>query len=141
MWRLSWMVASAPTCDSRESTFRALRGRCCSVASAFPPARQSGGLLVYSQIPAVDLSGYGKVQRERILHALANAVPGGSQIFEGLQYLPTPLFPPQSQIVLVSPLLEDEPPDPYPAPSRAVSSAGDLPDPCHSRCRFCRASG
>lgn len=51
---------------------------------------------------------YGKIQRQRILHALAGAAPGGSQIFEGLQHLPTRLFPPESQLVLVSPLLEDD---------------------------------
>jgi uncharacterized protein (DUF58 family) len=54
------------------------------------------------------MPGYGKIQRERILHALAAAAPGGSQIFEGLQHLPTRLFPPESQLVLVSPLLEED---------------------------------
>jgi uncharacterized protein (DUF58 family) len=54
------------------------------------------------------MPGYGRIQRERILHALAAAAPGGSQVFEGLQHLPTRLFPPESQLVLVSPLLEDD---------------------------------
>jgi uncharacterized protein (DUF58 family) len=66
------------------------------------------GLLVYSQYLHWTLPGYGKLQRERILHALSRAAPGASQIFEGLQYLPARLFPLQSQIVLVSPLLEDD---------------------------------
>jgi uncharacterized protein (DUF58 family) len=66
------------------------------------------GLLVYSQYLQWTMPGYGKIQRERILHALASAAPGGSQIFEGLQHLPTRLFPPESQLVLVSPLLEDD---------------------------------
>ena len=49
--------------------------------------------------------GYGKVQRERIMQALARAQPGDSQVFDELDYLPTRFFPPKSQIVLVSPLL------------------------------------
>jgi uncharacterized protein (DUF58 family) len=66
------------------------------------------GLLVYSQYLQWTMPGYGKVQRERILHALSRAAPGASQIFEGLQYLPARLFPAESQIVLVSPLVEDD---------------------------------
>lgn len=66
------------------------------------------GLLVYSQYIQWTVPGYGRLQRERILHALSRAALGSSQVFEGLQYLPTRLFPPESQIVLVSPLLEDD---------------------------------
>jgi uncharacterized protein (DUF58 family) len=66
------------------------------------------GLLVYSQYLQWTLPGYGRIQRQRILHALSQATPGSSQIFEGLQYLPARLFPPESQIVLISPLVEDD---------------------------------
>ncbi len=66
------------------------------------------GLLIYSRYVQWTLPGYGKLQRERILQALSAAAPGASQIFEGLQYLPTRVFPSESQIVLVSPLLEDD---------------------------------
>jgi uncharacterized protein (DUF58 family) len=66
------------------------------------------GLLVYSQFLQWTYPGYGRVQRERILYALSRAEPGASQVFEGLQYLPARLFPPQSQIILISPLLEDD---------------------------------
>jgi len=79
-----------------------------TLASALLQQGNRVGLLVYSQYLQWTYPGYGRVQRERILHALANAAPGGSQIFEGLQYLPTRLFPPESQIVLVSPLVEDD---------------------------------
>lgn len=79
-----------------------------SLASAFLRDGNRVGLLVYSQYLQWTIPGYGKIQRERILHALAAAAPGGSQIFEGLQHLPTRLFPPESQLVLVSPLLEDD---------------------------------
>jgi len=66
------------------------------------------GLLVYAAFLRWTLPGYGKVQREKILHSLAHARPGGSQVFSDFQHLPTRLFPPESQIILVSPLHEDD---------------------------------
>ncbi len=42
------------------------------------------------------------------MHALAAARTGASQVFDGLQYLPTRMFPSESQIVLISPLVEDD---------------------------------
>jgi uncharacterized protein (DUF58 family) len=65
-------------------------------------------LLVYAAFLRWTLPGYGKMQRERILHSLAHARPGGSDIFSDLQHLPTRLFPSNSQIILVSPLHEDD---------------------------------
>jgi uncharacterized protein (DUF58 family) len=79
-----------------------------SIASAFLQQGNRVGLLIYSHYLHWTFPGYGKVQRERILRALASATPGASQIFEGLQYLPTRLFPPESQIILISPLLEND---------------------------------
>jgi len=66
------------------------------------------GLLVYAMFLRWTVPGYGKVQRERILHSLAHAKPGGSEVFSDFAHLPTQLFPAESQIVLVSPLLEDD---------------------------------
>jgi uncharacterized repeat protein (TIGR01451 family) len=66
------------------------------------------GLLIYASYLAWTFPGYGKIQRERILHALANAKTGESQVFSDLEHLPTRLFPPESQMVLVSPLSEDD---------------------------------
>lgn len=66
------------------------------------------GLLVYGAFLQWTLPGYGKVQRERILHSLAQARPGGSEVFSDLEHLPTRLFPSESQIVLISPLIEDD---------------------------------
>ena len=79
-----------------------------ALADAFLAQGNRVGLLIYSHYLQWTLPGYGKLQRERILHALSGAAPGASQIFDGLQYLPTRVFPTQSQIVLVSPLLEDD---------------------------------
>ncbi len=66
------------------------------------------GLLVYAAFLRWTLPGYGKFQREKILFSLAHARPGGSEVFADFQHLPTRLFPPESQIVLVSPLHEDD---------------------------------
>lgn len=66
------------------------------------------GLLVYAAFLHWTIPGYGKIQREKILYALAHAKPGGSDVFANFQHLPTRLFPPRSQIVLVSPLHEDD---------------------------------
>jgi uncharacterized protein (DUF58 family) len=66
------------------------------------------GLLIYASYLAWTFPGYGKIQRERILHALANARTGESQVFSDLEHIPTRLFPPETQMVLVSPLSEDD---------------------------------
>jgi len=66
------------------------------------------GLLVYAAFLGWTIPGYGKIQREKILYSLAHARPGGSDVFAGLEHLPTRLFPPESQIILVSPLHEDD---------------------------------
>jgi uncharacterized protein (DUF58 family) len=62
------------------------------------------GLLLYGAGIDWIVPGYGKVQRERILRRLLTAEPGKSQVFQSLNYLPTRLFPPRSQLVFVSPL-------------------------------------
>jgi uncharacterized protein (DUF58 family) len=66
------------------------------------------GLLVYATYLGWTFPGYGKVQRERILHSLAHAKSGGSDVFADFGHLPARLFPPESQIVLVSPLTDDD---------------------------------
>jgi uncharacterized protein (DUF58 family) len=62
------------------------------------------GLFMHGGFVDWTFPGYGKVQRERILQALARAQLQQSQVFEKLSYLPTRLFPIRSQLVLVSPL-------------------------------------
>jgi uncharacterized protein (DUF58 family) len=63
------------------------------------------GLLLYGHYLQWTFPGYGKIQRERILQALARAEPGDSLVFADLEHIPTQFFPPHSQIVLVSPLV------------------------------------
>jgi uncharacterized protein (DUF58 family) len=63
------------------------------------------GLLLYGNTMDWTFPGYGKIQRERILRALARAALGDAPVFEELDHIPTRLFPPRTQLVLISPLL------------------------------------
>jgi uncharacterized protein (DUF58 family) len=66
------------------------------------------GLLVYGAYLDWTLPGYGKIQRERIMNALSHAEVGVSSVFAGLEHLSPRMFPPESQIVLVSALVNDD---------------------------------
>jgi uncharacterized protein (DUF58 family) len=79
-----------------------------SLADALLSQGNRVGLLLYSAYLSWTFPGYGKIQRERILHALANARTGESQVFSDLEHIPTRLFPPESQIVFVSPLNDED---------------------------------
>jgi len=79
-----------------------------SIADALLTQGNRVGLLLYSTYLGWTFPGYGKIQRERILHALANARTGDSQVFSDLEHMPTRLFPPESQIVFISSLVEDD---------------------------------
>ncbi|RPJ16706.1 MAG: DUF58 domain-containing protein [Chloroflexi bacterium] len=79
-----------------------------SLADALLNQGNRVGLLLYASFLGWTFPGYGKIQRERILHALANAKTGESQVFSDLEHIPTRLFPPESQLIFVSPLMEDD---------------------------------
>jgi len=79
-----------------------------SLADAFLTQGNRVGLLHYGRYLDWTFPGYGKVQRERILQALAHAQTGGSPVFSGLEHVPVRFFPAHSQVVLVSPLHEDD---------------------------------
>ncbi len=79
-----------------------------SIADALLNQGNRVGLLLYATYLGWTLPGYGRIQRERILHTLANARTGDSQVFSDLEHIPTRLFPPESQIVFISPLTEDD---------------------------------
>jgi uncharacterized protein (DUF58 family) len=78
-----------------------------SLSDAFLASGNRVGLLIYGQFIKWTLPGYGKRQRERVLHALARAVPGDSQAFASI-YIPRALFPVNSQLVFISPLVDDD---------------------------------
>ena len=79
-----------------------------SLADVFLLQGNRVGLLVYSSYLAWTLPGYGKIQRERIMQALARAETGASTVFAGLEHLSPRMFPSESQIVLVSSLAQDD---------------------------------
>ena len=93
-----------------ESLFEYAVEVAASLADSFLSDGNRVGLLVYGRGLERTLPDYGKIQRRRILQALAQARVGDSLVFDSLDYLPTRFFPAKSQIVLVSPLCDDDPP-------------------------------
>jgi len=79
-----------------------------SLADSFLSDGNRVGLLLYGTQLDWAYPAYGKVQRERILQNLARAKPGESMVFEKLANLPKRLFPPNAQLVLISPLQSDD---------------------------------
>jgi len=66
------------------------------------------GMLLYGGPLNWTFPGYGKIQKERMLQALANAELGANPIFEDLGYIPTRLFPLRTLLIIFSPFLEDD---------------------------------
>lgn len=79
-----------------------------TLADAFLSYGNRVGLFLYGGAIDWTFPGSGKVQRERILRALARAKMERSQVFDKLSHLPTRLFPVRSQLVLISPLQPDD---------------------------------
>jgi uncharacterized protein (DUF58 family) len=75
-----------------------------SLADMFLKEGHCLSLLVYSTAILRVFPGYGKIQRERILRALAHAETGINYAMEHLRYFPTRLLPPRGQLVYISPL-------------------------------------
>ncbi|MBP7725913.1 MAG: DUF58 domain-containing protein [Candidatus Bipolaricaulis sp.] len=87
--------------DLLDHAARAAAGLC----QAFLSQGHRVGLLVYGAYLDWVFPGYGRRHGERLLHKLARATIGSSEVFAELAHLPTRLLRPGSQIVLVSPLL------------------------------------
>jgi uncharacterized protein (DUF58 family) len=79
-----------------------------ALADSFLNSGNRVSLFLYGSYIDWTLPGYGKLQREKILQSLARATVGDSQVFERLQNIPARLFPSKSQLVLISPLLQDD---------------------------------
>lgn len=79
-----------------------------SIADAVLQDGHRVSLLVYGFGMERVYPGYGKVQKKRIMQALAQAEPGDNYALESLVYLPTRLFAARSQIILISPLNSDD---------------------------------
>jgi uncharacterized protein (DUF58 family) len=81
-----------------------------SLADYFISRGNRVGLLIYGSHIDWTYPGFGKMQREKLLQALARAELSDRAVFEDLENIPTRLFPSGSQLVLVSPLVEDDVP-------------------------------
>jgi uncharacterized protein (DUF58 family) len=79
-----------------------------SLSDVFLSQGNRVGLLVYGSYLDWTFPGYGKIQRELIMHSLARAEAGDSSVFADLHHLSPRMFPPESQIVLVSTLTQDD---------------------------------
>jgi uncharacterized protein (DUF58 family) len=104
--------------DARERTNVTMDGKplfeyaveaTAALADSFLSDGNRVGLLVYGRGLERTFPGYGKHQRQRILRALSQAQVGDSLVFDSLDYLPTRFFPAKCQIVLISPLCQDDP--------------------------------
>jgi uncharacterized protein (DUF58 family) len=82
-----------------------------SLAQTFLADGNRVGVMLYGRF-LLDWTfpGYGRPQRERILRALTRAEISAQHAFDHLEYLPTRIFTPGSQIVFVSPLLKEDAP-------------------------------
>lgn len=79
-----------------------------SLADALLTDGHRVSLLVYGFGLERVFPGYGRVQRERILNALARAQTGVNFVFESLERLPTRFFPAKSQLLFISPLIPED---------------------------------
>lgn len=92
----------------RRSIFEHSITAAAALSDAFISQGNRVGLLVYGGYLSWTMPGYGKVQRERIMQSLAGAHVGMSPVFEGLEHLSVRMFPHESQIVLISSLVNDD---------------------------------
>jgi uncharacterized protein (DUF58 family) len=79
-----------------------------ALAESFLADGNRVSLLVYGGGVARVFPGYGRVQKERILKALAKAQPEQNYALETLAHLPTRFFPAKSQLVFISPLATED---------------------------------
>ena len=115
--------------NGNDSLFDCSVNAAASLVDSFLNDGNRVGLLLYGTQLAWTYTGYGKIQRERILQSLARAKPGESMIFEKLANLPKRLFPPNAQLVLISPLHGDDLPVLIHMRARGYSLLVISPDP------------
>ena len=91
-----------------DTTFDYSLRAAASLTSHFLRVGNVVGLLVYGDIVHWVFPGVGKTQERRIFDSLAAAYAAEKDVFEDLRKIPTRLFPAQSQLVFVSPLIDDD---------------------------------
>ncbi len=78
-----------------------------SMSDYFIKEGNSVGLFIYGEYMNWTFPGYGKNQMRRILDSLAQADTSDKEVFDDLQAVPTRLFPPRSQLVMISAGLDE----------------------------------
>ncbi len=91
-----------------ESLFEYSVEAAASLARYFIKEGNRVGLLSYGRYLDWTFPGYGRFQLVRLLEALTRVEKGDSVAFAGLENIPRRLFPPGSQLVLISRLLEGD---------------------------------
>lgn len=91
-----------------ESTFDYSLRAAGSLANHFLSAGNIVGLLIYGDFVNWVFPGAGKLQMRKIFDALSSASPAEKEVFEDLRRIPTRLFPSQSQLVFISPLIDED---------------------------------
>jgi len=86
----------------KEDTFTHAVRAAASVSKHFIGQGNCVGLLIYGDYLNWAFPNYGKIQLARILDSLARAEPADKEVFDDLRSVPTRLFPPRSQLVMVS---------------------------------------
>jgi uncharacterized protein (DUF58 family) len=94
--------------DPRESAFPYSIQAAASLAELLLSQGNRVGLLIYGSHLDWTVPAYGRVQRERIMLALAKASEGESRIFDHIHHLPTRLFRPKTQLILMSTVLRGD---------------------------------
>ena len=90
------------------STFEYAARATASLAAHFLDQGNNVGLLIYGDYLNWICPSLGRIQRERILDALSQAEIADKTAFEDLRQIPTRLFPPRSQLVLISALYDEK---------------------------------
>lgn len=91
-----------------QHTFEFATQATASLAASFCSQGNNVGLLVYGDILNWVFPGFGKAQVDRILDALSQAQLADKLAFEDLRQIPARLFPPHSQLVLISCNLDED---------------------------------
>lgn len=91
-----------------DTTFDYSLRAAASLASHFLRVGNIVGLLIYGDMLQWVFPGVGKTQERKIFDSLASAYAAEKDVFEDLRRIPTRLFPAQSQLVFVSPLIDDD---------------------------------
>ncbi|HEX9012030.1 MAG TPA: DUF58 domain-containing protein, partial [Anaerolineaceae bacterium] len=95
-------------CLEEDSLFEHTSRAAASLAEVFLRTGNRVSLLIYGEPMVSIFPGYGKRQLNRILRALANAIPEPGGSLNSLQYLPTQMFTSQSLILVISPLAAND---------------------------------